>query len=140
MTIPALEGGPPRLLHAVAGVALLVGAVGSLAMMLYVGRRNESAFLMVLFAGWVGSPFLALALADRRSDRWTTRARRALHSLMLLVALGSLVVYGLVAFGPPRPRPAAAFLLVPAASWLLLPVVVLISVLGSRRAARQTLP
>src|SRR5260221_8348476 len=42
-----------RLLHAIALIGILAGAAGSLGLMLYTGRRNESVLLLGLFAGWV---------------------------------------------------------------------------------------
>jgi len=41
------------------------------------------------------------------------------YGLMVVVAVGSLAIYGEVAFGPPRPQPAFWFLVVPAASGYL---------------------
>jgi tryptophan-rich sensory protein len=106
--------------RAVALVAVVVGAAGSIGLMLYVGRRNPSSMLLVLFAIWVLSPFVGLALAASGSARWFVAARERVHVVMLIVAMGSLAIYGQVAFGPPRPRPAAAFLLVPFGSWGLI--------------------
>ena len=74
---------------------------------------------MVLFIGWVLAPFLACGLADRFSRRWSISMRAALHGVMLVIALGSLIIYGMVALGPPRPQPAFWFLAVPLGSWLL---------------------
>src|SRR5437764_448822 len=88
--------------------------------MLHVGRRNPSRVLLVLFAMWVLSPFVGLALAASGSQRWLVAARERVHVVMVIVALASLVIYGRVALGPPRPRPAAAFLVVPLASWGLI--------------------
>lgn len=52
---------------------------------------------------------------------------------MLAVALGSLIIYGAVALGPPRPQPAAYFLLVPLGSWLLgLAAVSLVAMISRR--------
>jgi hypothetical protein len=47
-----------------------------------------------------------------------------LYSVMLVLTLGSLAIYGDVAFGPPRAKPAFAFLVVPLSSWLLIAIVV----------------
>jgi len=44
-------------------IALLVGAVGSVGLMLRAGHRNPSRLLIVLFTFWVLSPFIALVLA-----------------------------------------------------------------------------
>jgi hypothetical protein len=104
----------------VALVAVVVGATGSIGLMLYVGRRNPSSILLVLFAIWVLSPFVGLALAASGSARWLVAARERVHVVMPVVALGSLAIYGVVACGPPRPRPAAAFLVVPLASWVFI--------------------
>jgi hypothetical protein len=123
-----------------AGLATVVGAAGSVAAMLRVGFRNEATIptlLLVLFTGWVLSPFLALLAADRVSSRWAAPTRTTLHRLMLLIPLGSLVVYGYVTLSPPRPKPASTFLLVPLVSWLLLAIALTIarSSAGSRPSA-----
>jgi hypothetical protein len=99
---------------------VVVGATGSIGLMLHVGRANPSRTLLVLFAIWVLSPFVGLALAASGSQPWLVAAREGVHVVMLIVALGSLAIYGRVAFGPPRPRPAAAFLVVPLGSWGLI--------------------
>lgn len=104
----------------VALVAVAVGAAGSIGLMLHVGRRNPSLMLLALFAIWVLSPFVGLVVAASGSQRWLVAARASVHVVTLVIALGSLAIYGRVAFGPPRPRPAAAFLVVPLASWVLI--------------------
>ena len=124
---------PQRLLRIAAQVALVVGALGSVALMLWVGHRNQSIILMILFAGWVLAPFGALAWADRSPNFQTASLRTTLQVLMLLLALVSLTAYARVAFGPPMPQPASVFLLVPAGSWLLIGFTVFLS----RRVARQ---
>jgi ABC-type transport system involved in multi-copper enzyme maturation permease subunit len=120
----------------VALIAVLAGAAGSLGFMLRVGHRKEIAFLLVLFAIWVLSPFVALILADRASKRWSARTRATLYVVMLLVTLSSLAIYGYVALGPPRPKPASVFLLVPLGSWLLMAIVVPLAALLSGRGSR----
>lgn len=104
----------------IALVAVVVRAAGSIGLMLHVGRRNPSLVLLALFAIWVLSPFVGLVLAARGSQRWLVAARERVHVLMLIVAVGSLAIYGQVVFGPPRPRPASKFLLVPLGSWVLI--------------------
>ena len=99
---------------------VVLGAVGSVVLELIVGRHNSSGALLVMFAGWILSPFVALGIADRLSTRWTALTRTTLHCVMLIIPLVSLTVYGNVAFGPPRPQPAAMFLIVPAASLLFM--------------------
>ena len=113
--------------------ALVVGALGSVALMLLVGHRNQSIILMVLFAGWVLAPFAALAWADRSPKFQAASVRATLHALMLLLALVSLAAYARVAFGAPLAKPTAPFLLVPAGSWLLIALTAFLS----RRTVRQ---
>jgi hypothetical protein len=122
-----------RVLRAVALVAVVIGATGSIGLMLYVGRHNPSRMLLVLFAIWVLSPFVGLVLAARRSQRWLVAARERVHVVMLIVTLGSLAIYWQVAFGPPRPRPAATFLMVPLASWGLIVATLGMAALRSAR-------
>ena len=126
----------PRVLRAVALVAVAAGAVGSLGFMFFVGRHNRSLFLMVLFTVWVLAPFVALAAADRMSTRWSASIRATLHGLMLMLTVVSLGIYGNVALGPPRPQPAAMFLMVPAASLLLIAILVAIVLSRSGKPTR----
>ena len=58
------------LLRAVAMIAVVAGAGGSIGLMLRVGRRNDSRILLALFGIWVLSPFLALVFANVVSMRW----------------------------------------------------------------------
>ena len=46
-----------------------------------------------------------------------------LHFMTLVLALGSLAIYGYVALGPPRAKPAFFFLVIPPASLTLIAVV-----------------
>jgi hypothetical protein len=111
-------------LHAVAMIAVVIGAAGSTGLMLRVGHRNNSRILILLFGIWVLSPFLALVLGSVVAKGWSVVTRAALYSLMLVLTLGSLAVYGNIALGPPRAKPAFVFLVVPLASWLLIATVV----------------
>lgn len=129
--------GLPGFLRPAALGAALAGAVGVVVFMLMVGRHNQSWLLLGMFVGWVLAPFIAYALADRCCGLWPAPARMALHALALTVALGSLLIYGTMALGPPRPKPAAVFLLVPLGSGLLALVVVPVVVLVSRRRASR---
>ena len=106
-----------------ARVAACAGAAGSLSLMVYVGRRNPSPLLLVIFAAWVIAPFLGVLFAGLV---WK-RGGAMLHGLMPLLAAGSLAIYGWAAFGPPMAKPAGVFLVVPAASWLLIGAAALFS-------------
>jgi len=130
------ESGFLGLLRAAALIALPAGAAGSVGLMLHAGRRNNSRILLLLFALWVLSPFMALVLASVVSKRWSVYTRATLYCLMLVLTLGSLAIYGDIALGPPRAKTAVVFVVVPPASWLLLATVVPIAALISSRRSR----
>ena len=115
-----------------AQIALVVGAIGSVALMLLVGHRNQSIILMLLFAGWVLGPFAALAWADRSPKFQTASTRPTLQVLLLLLALVSLCVYARVAFGTPLAKPAAPFLLLPLGSLFAISITLWLAVRRSR--------
>ena len=120
----------------VAQIALVVGAAGSLGVMLQAGRRAPPV-LLVLFTGWVLAPFVALAWANVVSTRWSPRDRAVLLGLTLVVALGSVGIYADAVVRTPKTTPTRWFLLVPLGSLLLLAIVVAIAALGSRRDSRR---
>jgi hypothetical protein len=121
-------------LEAASPMLLLAGAVGSLGLMLYAGH-DAPRFLVVLFAGWVLSPFLAVQWANRTSKRWPLRTRAPLHVMTLVLALGSLAVYGADALRPPRPQAAFVYVVVPAVSLLLVAIAAGAAALISGRKA-----
>jgi len=129
------DGGFLGLLHVVALTAVVAGAGGSLALML---RAGHPPFLLrVLFAIWVLSPFMVLAWANVASKRWSVLTRATFYSLSLVLTLGSLAIYGYIAFGPPRAKTAFVFVVVPLASWLLIAIVVPIAAMISGRLSRR---
>ncbi len=130
------DGGFLGLLRAVALIAVVAGALGSVGLMLWVGHRNPSRVLLALFVIWDVSPFIGLALADIVSRRWSVLSRTTLYGVMLVLTLGSLALYGDVVWRP-RPQPAFLFLVVPMGSWLLLLIVVPIAALISGRRSRR---
>jgi ABC-type Mn2+/Zn2+ transport system permease subunit len=128
------QGNELGLLRAAALLAVVAGAVGAVGLTLYAGRHNSSLILKALFVLWVLSPFAALVGTDVISKRWPFSARAALYVVMLVIAIGTLAIYGAVALGPPRAKTAPVFVVVPPASWLLIAVVVPIAIcLGKRR-------
>ena len=131
------EGGFLALLRAAALIAAVTGAAGSVGLMLWVGHRNPSRILLVLFAIWVLSPFMALLLANMVSKRWSVITRVTLHCVMLVLTLGSLAIYGYVVLRPTGSKPAFVFLVVPLGSWLLIAIVVSIGALISGRLSRR---
>jgi hypothetical protein len=130
------DGGFVGVLHAVALTAVVAGAGGSVGLMLWVGHRNPSRVLLVLFAIWDLSPFVALLLANKVSKRWSVLTRATLYGVMLILTLGSLAFYGDVVWRP-RPQPAFVFLVVPLGSWLLMTIVVAVGALISGRLSRR---
>src|SRR5882762_782446 len=111
-------------LHSSARVAAVVGAVGSMALMLYAGRANQHILVTVLFVFWVLAPFVVLAWADRMSVRWSVGTRTALHWMTLVITVGSLAIYVLRVLRPPRTTGAFVFVAVPVASCLLAAIAV----------------
>ncbi len=124
-------------LHAIALPTMVIGAVASMALMLRAG--HPPVFLRVLFAIWVLSPFAALFVANMVSKRWSVITRTMLDTVMLVLTLMSLAIYGYVVVNPPRSTPAFVWVVVPVASWLLMtivvPVVAFLSGTLSRRGA-----
>jgi hypothetical protein len=141
MTSKASPGRPEGeflgILRATGLIAVLAGAVGSVGLTLLAGRHNSSHLLRVLFALWVLSPFVALVFANAVSKRWSVLTRATLYSLMLVLSLASLAIYGYVALGPPRAKTAFVFVVIPPASWLLIAIAVPIAALMSGRLSRR---
>jgi hypothetical protein len=126
-----------RRLRAAGLIAVLAGAVGSVGLMLRAGQRTPR-LLLVIFFFWVLSPFVALVWADVVSKRWSALTRATLYGVMLVVALGSLAIYGNDALRPRKAQPAFVFVLVPPASWLLIAIVVPVAALISGRRSRRS--
>ena len=124
-------------LRAAALLAVLAGAGGSAGLMLRACWHNDSRILLVLMAIWVLSPFMALVWASGVSKRWSVPTRASLYGVMLVVALGSLAIYGADALRPPRPQGAFAFIAGPPATWLFMAIAVPIAAVTSGRLSRR---
>ena len=122
-----------RLLRALALIAVLAGAVGSVYFMLRVGHNQKSILLLALFFGWDVAPFAALGWAIV-SRRWLPAGQVMVYITALVVAVVSLFVYYRVAYGPPIPQPASRFLMVPVLSWLLIAATVFLAARASGAA------
>jgi len=120
------------MLRAVALVAGVVGAVGSVALLLQAG--HPPFFLVVLFSGWVLFPFAALVAADLFSKAWHVRTRTTLHAATAIIAVATLVLYARAIANMPAARPTPWFVLVPPLSCLFAVVAVSASALSSRRS------
>ena len=111
------------LLHAIALVALFVGAISSLILMFNAGHNQKSILLIVLFIGWVLSPFIGLFIADMISKRWLTKTRLTIYLLTIFITLASLIFYS-GALNVAGTKPAFKFLVAPLISWFLILVIV----------------
>jgi hypothetical protein len=127
-----------NVLRTAALIALPAGAVGSIGFMLRAGHRNPSRVLLMLFAIWVLSPFVALVFATIVSKDWSVLTRTTLYGVMLVLTASSLAIYGDVALGPPRAKTAFAFVVVPPASWLLIAITISTAALISRSRPRRS--
>ena len=131
------DGGFFGLLRATALSAVVTGAAGSIGLLFH-ASRHPPLILMVLFVIWVLAPFAALVLAEAVSKRWSVFARTALYSVMLVVTLVSLAVYGDDALGHRWAKAAVVYVIVPPASLLLIAIVVpLAAFLSGRRSLRD---
>ena len=111
----------------------VVGGSGSVVLMMMSGLRPP-VFLIILFIGWVLSPFAALVFATIVSRRWPMIVKQTLYFLMLVIVLGSLAIYGYVLVRPPASQPASPYVAVPMASWLLIAIALSIAALISHRS------
>jgi hypothetical protein len=121
-------------------VAIFVGAAGSLALLLYAGRSNTHLLITLLFIVWVLAPFALLALAERRSGRWSPRAQTTLRAMTLIVAAASLGIYVYRAAFSPRTTGAFLFVIVPPVAVVLLLFALAIASLMSRPSRKQAGP
>jgi uncharacterized membrane protein len=123
-------------LRTAARFALVAGAVGSVALTVRAGLSTPR-LLLVLFVLWVLSPFVALAWASDRATRWAVPTRVALYIVTILVALGSLALYGGLVQRPAGSSNAFLFVAVPPVAWVLIAIVVSIAGLISHRQSRR---
>ena len=115
-------------------LATIIGAVGGLVSMLIVGHGQQSVLLLVMFATWVLSPFVALALVHARAKAWPSPSRTMVQYVAILISLGALARYAYVIVRPLRSQPASTFLIVPFVSWVALAIVAAFGVVSVRRA------
>jgi len=114
---------------------LIVAITGGLASigLLLAAARNTPRLLLILFIGWVVIPFAALVAANLYVPRWSTPYKTALSFATVFIAIVSVLVYGFFTIWPPASTPARTWLLVPAASWLLMITLMLAAYLSRRR-------
>lgn len=116
----------------VAAAAMTASAVGALVSMFTIGHRQRSVLLIVMFLGWVLSPYVALGVLTVRARRWTPSARATVRFAALLISFAALVRYAWVVVWPLTARPASTFLIVPLVSWVAIGVATVVAVRSSR--------
>jgi hypothetical protein len=123
------------IIRTIALVVVIIGAVCSLCLMFHAGRHTP-VLLLILFVGWVLSPFIGLLIANKISKHWSVPTRATIYCLMLVLTLVSLVSYS-GALTPPGTRPAFIFLIVPLTSWLFILTVIPIARKLSRNSTKN---
>ena len=118
------DSGTIRFFHTVAVLMVLAGAGASIGFTIYAGRNNPSFVLILLFTGWVVSPFIGLLLINTVSRRSEVFNRLILYSLMMLLTIGSIVIYSGL-WSPPGAKTAFVFLVIPLLSWSLMGTILL---------------
>lgn len=112
-------------------IALLAGAVGSIALFFRAGR-SIPPLLQVGFIIWILAPFVILAWAARASTRWSVPARAALNGVTILITLGSLAMYGELVRPPAGSPRGFNFVITAPASFLLAAIVGAVTALIAR--------
>ena len=105
-------------------VALSVSSISSLYFMFNVGRNQKSILLLLLFTGWVLSPFVGLVIANTISKPWLVLARKPIYKLMVILSIASFIAYSGI-LSPTNLKPAFMFLIVPLASWVIILIFIL---------------
>jgi hypothetical protein len=120
------NNGSLHIFHKVAVFTVLGGSAGSLGFAVQTGRYNESLVLLLLFAGWVVTPFIALLLVNAVAGRWSSLKRLILYSVMMLITVASLILYSGL-WTPTGAKPAFVFVMVPLLSWFVMGIAFLAS-------------
>ena len=108
-----------HILRTTSHITLLVSTIGSLYLMLKVGSNQKSIVLIGLFATWVISPFIGLAVVKRFSKSMSAKIHNLIYWTILIMSWASLTVYS-GALKPSQTKPAFNFLVVPFLSWLVI--------------------
>ena len=118
-------------------IATVIGAIASVAMLVYVGNRIGSngvqPVVMILIGIWVLSPYVLLMAGNGLSKKWSDLSRTTLYWMMIVVAVISLVVYIPIGLGPIRSKPAAPFVGIPPLQWILIVAALFVAARISKR-------
>ena len=118
-------------------IAALIGAAGSLTLMSIAGRHQRSPVLILLFAVWVLSPYVALVFARSSSMYWGV-SNAGLFFLTLAITLGCLGSYTSAGFGYIRAKAGFIFLIVPLLSWIAIAITFVAASLTSSTSSRKS--
>ena len=108
-------------------ITAVIGGLLSVLLMIHAGRYNMPAVLIVLIGMWVLLPYDAMMIGNILSPRWSETTRVTLYRVTFLITLISVAIYASVAFGPPRPKPAFFFVVVPPLSLALIGISLLVA-------------
>src|SRR5262249_63081 len=109
----------------------------SVGLMLRACRFNDSGIALALIAVWILSPMVAIVMAEVVAKRWPIFGRTTVYGLMLAVASGWVIIYGFDAVAPLSPRRGFPYALVPALSWLIILIVLLVAAVRTRARAKN---
>jgi hypothetical protein len=99
-------------------IALVIGAAGSLGLWIH-ATQHPPPLIIVLFVVWVLSPFVILGIGHVMVKRRAPSTQVALCWVTLLVAVASIAIYTDDAVSHRTAHPAAVYVVVPPASWLV---------------------
>ena len=114
-----------NILRIVASILGFIGAIGSLYFMFNAGRHQKSILLIILFTGWVLSPFIGLFVATKISNPLKVPPLAIIYWLIIILAISSLIAYS-GALIPQGTKTAFIFLIGPLTWWILIVLVFLI--------------
>ncbi len=110
-------------LRSISLIALVIGAFGSIGLWIH-AAQHPPPLLIVLFVGWVLSPFVVLGIGHVLAKRWAPGTQTALYSVTLFVTVASIVIYADDAVAHRTAHPAFVYVAVPPASWIVSAVAI----------------
>ncbi len=113
------ERGREPLLSVVSSLGVVLGAAGSVILMIIDGK-SAPRLVLVLFIGWVATPWAMLAWAHVAAKRWTPLTRTTLYWVTLALVPISLAIYARIIPQPAGTPHAFMFVAAAPASWLLI--------------------
>jgi hypothetical protein len=120
------------ILRTTAFTVALVASIVSVGLMLRACRFNDTGIALALIAIWILSPTIALVFADLAARRWLIFSRATVHGLMLVIASGSVLIYGTGVLGLVNSRAGFPYALIPTVSWLLIALVLAVAAFRTR--------